>query len=192
MDDTINGLMLQVKSDLIRHEGYKQYAYPDPLSKLAKLNQHMQWGDVPARPLMALIGKVNEDDGAPWTVGFGFTNGVTPDSVMPRLQAERKLEGLILDMNGVLYNYLSWYKDCTFVTKTVLINMGFNLGVGSLLKFKNSLSCIKAKLYPQAASNLRSSLWYKQVGARARELVERLQTQSILPQDLTKETNGKA
>jgi lysozyme len=120
--------------------------------------------------------------GGPWTVGFGFTHGVTPDSRMSRITAERLLEQKIGEMDAVLRGALvTWYDCATFVTKTVLINMGFNLGVKGLLLFKNTLNYMKEQKFPQAAANMRHSLWYKQVSRRAEELARRIETQAIDP-----------
>lgn len=187
-------LMLQVKKDLDRHEGFREYAYPDPLAKLGKKYRDTKlypWGFKPAREIMAGIPGIKDEDGGPWTYGFGFTNGVTPDSRISRVAAERMLEGLILDQNALLASKLPWFPDSSFVTKTVLINMAFNLGLRSLLKFKNSLGFIKAKSFSQAAQNLKQSLWYTQVGSRAQELVKRIETQTIEPQHKAGDTiNG--
>lgn len=174
-------LMLQVKSDLDRHEGYREYAYPDPLSRLGRRyrGKDWRWGFVPAKPLLSLIGDMKEKDGTPWTVGYGFTQGVNASTVMPKLLAESKLEVLILELDDELSDVLSWYRAAPFVVKTILINMAFNMGIKGLLGFKNTLSYIRQGNYEQAATNMRKSLWYKQVSARAEELSKRMETQKI-------------
>ena len=175
-------LMRQVVSDLDRHEGYREFAYPDPLSSLNKKHPRKDWGFRPAREILAELRISVEDaakQGAPFTVGFGFTHGVTPDSRMNRITAERRLEQEILDVDRALSNVLSWYKDASFVTKTVLLNMAFNMGVKGLLGFRNTLTFISQKNYEQAARNMAQSLWAKQVGKRATELMERMRTQTI-------------
>lgn len=179
LNATKTPLLLQVKADLWRHEGFRMFAYPDVLSKLYRKYKGLPWGYKPARELLGLIHDMDESDGAPWTVGVGFTHNVTPDSQMTVVQAERKLEGLILDADTLLEQKLSWYKGASFVTKTILINMLFNLGWGSLAKFKNTLRFIAARDYQKAASNMKLSLWYRQVGDRAKELVARMATQVI-------------
>ena len=170
-------LFRQVGGDLARHEGFREYSYPDPLSALAKSQPSKDWGFKPAREI-AKPG-TNYDTGKPWTVGFGFTNGVGPDSRMNRTTADRKLEQEILEVDQALSVALSWYKDASFVTKTILINMAFNMGLKGLLGFRNTLQFISQKNYEQAARNMSQSLWYRQVGARAKELVERMRTQKI-------------
>lgn len=177
-----NKLLRQVVSDLDRHEGFREFAYPDPLSSLARKHPSKDWGFKPAREVLATIGVSPEQAaklGAPWTVGFGFTHGVTLDSRMNRITAERRLEQKILDVDSALSNVLSWYKEASYVTKTILINMAFNLGVKGLLGFRSTLTFISQKNYEQAARNMTQSLWFRQVGKRAVELTERMRTQTI-------------
>jgi len=57
--------------------------------------------------------------------------------------------------------------------------MEYNMGLSSLLGFRNTLRFIKDKNYTQAAKNMEASLWYRQVKGRAVELVERMKTQTI-------------
>lgn len=170
-------LLLQVKADLERHEGYREWAYPDPLSHLAKTQRSTDWGYRPAREIM--LPGTPEESGRPWTVGFGFTHGTTPDSHISKLQAERKLEEHILDMKAELTKVLPWFPTASFVTQTILINMAFNMGLLGLLKFKNTLRYIKERNYEHAAANMKQSLWYQQTGARATELVRRMADQEI-------------
>lgn len=172
----------QVASDLDRHEGYREFAYPDPLSKLQAKHPDEKWGFQPARDILSRLGVSYEDAdklGAPWTVGYGFTHGVNPDTRIPKQLAKRKLEELVLAVHRDLFLTLTWYKDSTTVTKTVLINMYYNLGRAGLLGFRNTLRYISERNYKQAAVNMLKSLWAKQVGQRARELARRLETQEI-------------
>ena len=170
-------LVLQVRADLARHEGYREFAYPDPLSPLFKKYKKLAWGFKPAREL--LPEDTEWSAGAPWTVGYGFTNGTNPDTRMDRIKADRMLDQLILEEDGKLRRALPWYADTSFVTKTVLINMAFNLGLKGLLGFRNTLAFIKAGQFARAATNLKLSKWHAQVGDRALELEERMKEQTI-------------
>lgn len=186
-----SALLLQVKKDLDRHEGFREYAYPDPLSKLGRkytAKGGYNWGYEPAREIMSRIPGIKDEDGAPWTVGYGETHGVNPDSKMPRIQAERRLEQHILAVHQALSSTLAWYDNASFVTKTVLINMAYNMGLKGLLGFKNTLAYMKAGQWNQAARNMEKSLWYKQVGSRAAELTKRIESQTIEPQHRAPET----
>lgn len=175
-------LTAQVKKDLERHEGFREFAYPDPLSKLATRYPRKDWGFRPAVDILKEL-KISLNDavklGAPWTVGFGFTANINPESRINRITAERLLEGKILEMDNALRSVLTFYKDSSFVTKTILINMGFNMGLKGLLGFRNTLEYVKQKNYKSAAANMRKSLWFRQVSRRAEELSKRMETQVI-------------
>lgn len=179
-------LILQCKKDLETDEGFGEYAYADPLSRLYRTYHAVAWGTKPARELLPANAKLEE--GEPWTYGFGFTHGVTPDSRISRIAAERMLEDLILKMDALLAQKLPWYTEASFVTRTILINMGFNMGVAGLLGFRNTLEFVKAKQYTQAARNMTLSLWYAQTGSRAKKLVKRMETQTIEPHDKAQES----
>lgn len=55
-------------------------------------------------------------------------------------------------------------------------NMGFNLGVGGLMNFHHDLADTQAGRYEQSAQDMRMSLWYVQVGARAERLCQQMRT----------------
>lgn len=168
----------QTAADLVRHEALREFAYPDPLSLIARKYRRLPWGFKPARELLAQIPE-KEEHGRPWTVGVGFAIGVTPDSRMTKEQAMRKLDEKIQIYAGDLQRLVPNITDHPFVVQTVFLNLMFNLGFERLAKFKNTLAFLDRKDYQAVADNLEKSLWYRQVGRRAVELVERLRTLSI-------------
>jgi len=64
------------------------------------------------------------------------------------------------------------YNTLDEVRKSVLLNMCFNLGIGGLLEFNNTLAFIAAGDWERAANGMLASKWAKQVGRRAIELSE--------------------
>lgn len=64
------------------------------------------------------------------------------------------------------------YNPLDEVRKSVLLNMCYNLGIGGLLGFNNTLAFIAAGDWERAANNMLVSKWAKQVGRRAIELSE--------------------
>lgn len=174
-------ILVQVCSDLNRHEGYRKFAYPDPLSLLGTKYKSQPWGFKPAREILTLIGQP-ESKGLPWTVGIGYTIGVTPDTTMTPEQAQRKLEDhIVTDLVPQMERVYPEWKTRHFVAQTVLFNLLYNLGPKGLSSFKNTLKFMTSGDYALAGVNLTKSLWYKQVGTRAKELVQRLQTLEIEP-----------
>lgn len=76
-----------------KHEGFREYAYPDPASELARASVGARWGFEPAADVLdRLTPDVQARPGDPWTVGFGETGPhVTPATRMTRAEAERQL-----------------------------------------------------------------------------------------------------
>jgi len=58
--------------------------------------------------------------------------------------------------------------------KHILVNMSFNLGGPRLSKFKNFREALIVGDYQKAADEMIDSKWYKQVGRRSKELVQRM------------------
>jgi len=75
-------------------------------------------------------------------------------------------ERQLLDKIPEIYNPLDEAR------KSVLLNMCFNLGIGGLLGFNNTLAFIAAGDWERVANGMLASKWAKQVGRRAIELSE--------------------
>lgn len=65
---------------------------------------------------------------------------------------------------------IPWWRQLSESRQRVLANMCFNLGINGLLGFKNTLAKVHAGDWAGAAAGMRSSLWAKQVSARAERL----------------------
>ena len=121
-----------------------------------------------------------------WTIGIGHLLGPDP-----------KWKGLIWSMENVdaqfqvdlgkveaeLDEALPWWTSLDDLRQDVLVNMGFNMGVGTvgppaegLLQFHNTLGAIKDGDYDSAADNMLESKWAKEVGERAKRLAEQMRT----------------
>lgn len=62
------------------------------------------------------------------------------------------------------------------VRQRVLVDMGFNLGIPTLMKFQNMWNAIEEEDWAEAASQMLDSRWAKQVGRRADRLAEAMAT----------------
>ena len=98
--------------------------------------------------------------------------GITQDEAMLLLQND------IRKAYADLTTALPWVQTLDDVRQNVLIAMTFNMGIGGLLKFKNTLNLIQQREYNQAASAMLQSLWATQVGARAKRLADQMRTGS--------------
>src|SRR5688572_29987591 len=124
MDETKPKWLRQGVRDLMRHEGYREFAYPDPLSVLHKQYPPHKWGwgNKPAREIFEEIFektgvRIKEIQGQPWTVGVGQTHGVTPDSrrTIPEAAAELELsiKSHVRDLHKL---YSGWEEAPDFVS----------------------------------------------------------------------------
>jgi lysozyme len=71
---------------------------------------------------------------------------------------------------------LPWWRSMTEARQNVLANMAFNMGIGTLLGFKNTLSFMESGRYDAAALGMLNSKWAKQVGQRAIRLAAIMRT----------------
>jgi len=67
-----------------------------------------------------------------------------------------------------------WWRELDVVRQRVLVNMGFNLGIGHLLTFHDALSAMQTHQYEQAATAMLDSTWARQVGQRAQRLAQEM------------------
>jgi GH24 family phage-related lysozyme (muramidase) len=120
-----------------QHEAFREYAYPDPASPLArecrKRGFKARWGFEPAGPI---IDRLPEDlkkfHGNPWTIGYGETKGITYDMRWSKDEAHRRLLVRLQEFeDGVL-------AACTREPNpnecAALVSFAYNVGVGGLKK----------------------------------------------------------
>jgi len=67
---------------------------------------------------------------------------------------------------------LPWWRMLSGVRQRVIANMGYNLGVGKLCGFLNTLKAVREQRWDDAAHGMLASLWAKQVGQRAVRLAD--------------------
>lgn len=67
---------------------------------------------------------------------------------------------------------MPWWRKLSARRQRVLVNMCFNMGLPTLLTFKNTLRAVEEGRYGDAADGMLASKWARQVGARAQRLAE--------------------
>ena len=70
-----------------------------------------------------------------------------------------------------LDDYHSWWRSLPEPAARALVNMAFQLGLGGLAKFRQTLALLKAGDYANAADAALDSLWAKQTPERAQRIV---------------------
>ena len=134
--------------DLKRDEGLRLEAYPDPLT-------HAE----------------------PFTIGYGHTGPeVHLGLTWTQEQADQALDADIGRACRALDGNLPWWRSMSDLRQDVLANMCFNLGIGKLEGFHNTLAAMKAHDYESAADHMLDSAWARQVKGRATRLAEQMRS----------------
>lgn len=106
------------------------------------------------------------------TIGYGHNleNGISPQTAAFILQEDMQ------NAQKAVEKEWAWWKELNEVRQFVLTDMCFNMGLAKLRTFKKFLSAARRGDYTAAASEMLNSRWAVQVGYRARELAEMMQT----------------
>lgn len=100
------------------------------------------------------------------TIGIGRNiedNGIAKDEAIYLLRRD------IANTRVELMQF-RWFNRLNEARKEALINMCFNLGLTTLLKFKNMISALDDMNYDLAAEEALDSRWSEQVGERAQRI----------------------
>lgn len=116
------------------------------------------------RPYLDSVGKM--------TIGVGRNlddRGITRDEAMTLL--EHDIREAIEDLET-----FPSFAALDPIRQRVLVDMRFNLGPSRFRGFKRTLAAVAAGDYVTAASQMRASLWYRQVKARGVRLANMMET----------------
>lgn len=117
--------------------------------------------------------KPYKDTAGHTTIGYGHNLDANP---LTKEQAEELLQDDLMTVIHEIDELMPWVADLDEVRQAVVYNMAFNLGTRGLLEWPNTLRFIKSGKFAAAATLMRSSLWRRQVGQRAIELANQLET----------------
>ena len=99
-----------------------------------------------------------------------IAQGITRDEAFWLLDAD--IDGCEADLD----RKLPFWRRLDRVRQRVLLNMCFNMGIGTLLTFKNTLKQVEAGKFAQASANMLASKWRAQVGDRAIRLARMMES----------------
>ena len=94
-----------------------------------------------------------------------------------QVSEERVIEAFEDDVQSVLKDCKKLYADFDELPEEaqhIIANMMFNMGYPRMSKFKMMKAAVDARDWQQAAVEMKSSLWYKQVTNRAQRLCDRM------------------
>jgi lysozyme len=106
----------------------------------------------------------------------GWTQPITDDEVDILLNQDLQVVFNALDL------HLPWWRQLDEVRQRVIANMTFNMGITTLLEFKNTLHAMQIGDYASAAGGMAASAWAREVGHRAGRLIEAMST-GVMPDE---------
>jgi lysozyme len=155
-------------------EAFREYAYPDPASDLFRAFPSKLWGFKPASEI-EIPEEFRHLSGAPWTIGYGFIRGVTPQMRMLQSQADARLRVEIQDEENAVTN------ACTVKPNQnqfdAMVSLTWNIGVNG---FRKS-SVLKAHNRKDFISASRAfGLWNRANGKESAGLTRRRAAEAAL------------
>lgn len=135
-------LEVQIKEDLVKHEGCKTEVY-------------LCSEGIPTAGIGHMLLGVD---------GLEVGDDVPMETVLEWFDVDYK--EAVTDCCAIFLNFASLPDQ----VKRVLVNMAFNLGRHRLSKFKNMVTAVNEGNWPKAADEMVDSRWYNQVGNRSVEL----------------------
>ncbi len=75
--------------------------------------------------------------------------------------------GDVQDACAQLDSHIGWWRNLDDDRQNVMLDLCFNMGIGTLCTFHNTLADIKNGNWDAAADGMAHSLWASQVGSRA-------------------------
>ena len=107
------------------------------------------------------------------TVGYGRN---LQDIGISEEEAEMLLKNDIYEATNQLLNAFPFMATFSDVRISAMINFTFNVGIGTVRKFSNTIEYLKNKDWDAAADEMMDSKWAEQVGDRAIQITEQIRT----------------
>ncbi len=116
------------------------------------------------RPYKDSVGKL--------TIGVGRN---LEDVGLSRAEVDLLLDNDIARVRLELARF-HWFTNLDTVRQAAIINMGFNLGLGGLLGFRQMIAALERQDWDGAAAAMLDSRWAEQVGMRAQRLANQVRS----------------
>lgn len=110
------------------------------------------------------------------TIGCGRMIDARKNGGITQAESDYLLQNDIDKVTSQLEKNLAWFGNLDKTRQDALKNMTFNMGIGNLLKFKQTLAYLEQGNYDAAAAEMLHSVWAQQVGDRAKRLSEQIKT----------------
>lgn len=105
------------------------------------------------------------------TIGYGYNL----EKGMSTKLAEKILEWEVEEVKDALSKLIPFFEQLSPARQDVFVNMSMNLGIHGLLGFRRMLEAARRGNVESVCAEMKNSAWYRQVGARADELIDQYQ-----------------
>ncbi len=124
---------------------------------------------------MNIVEKIKKHEGfrgMPYNDTLGYpTIGYGTKLPIDEEEAELLLEKRLNDVRRELESRVDFFDNLPETIQTVLLDMAYNMGVPRLFTFRRMWEAVRDRNWGKMADEMVDSLWYRQVGRRAEELV---------------------
>lgn len=114
-----------------------------------------------------------------WTIGVGRLIDAQKGGTISRAEAMFLLKNDIDRIIAGLYSRWPWIATLDEPRQIVLANMAYNIGIGGLALFTQTLAFVRDGDYGRAADAMLKSKWASQVKGRALELAQIMRTGTL-------------
>jgi lysozyme len=109
------------------------------------------------------------------TIGVGRLIDKRKGGGISKEESRYLLANDVKKYTDLVSNSIPFYSQLNEARQAVLVGMAFQMGIGGLMKFKNTLKAIEAGRYKEAGNNMLNSLWARQTPARARRMARQME-----------------
>lgn len=117
-----------------------------------------------------------QDSKGYWTIGVGICIDGRIGCGITSEESAYLLQRRIDSTTTALQQNLPWFSGLDPIRQEALINATFNMGIGHLLGFHNTLTLLQQSNWDAAAQEMLNSTWAKEVPARAQHLAQQIKT----------------
>jgi lysozyme len=115
-----------------------------------------------------------------WTIGYGQLIDERKGGGISRRAAHFMLCEKTDAIREAFDERIPWWRDLNEDRQTILLAMAYQMGVGGLMLFRNTLRAIQEGDYKKAAQGMMASKWARQTPGRAKRMATAMK-EGVLP-----------
>ena len=126
------------------------------------------------RDMEGVVPHAYQDSLGFWTIGVGRLIDERKGGRLTDEEINFLLDNDIAEKRMQLAKALPWTASLDPIRRDALVNLTFQLGIGGLMGFTNSLAAVRDGHYEHAAELFKQSRWYQQTPKRAARVIAQI------------------